>query len=86
MIVTAAAEETKTVVPTYECFTHAEPINMRHRIGSTVYEVNIYFNKETKETLDDKILRLAKNDLRFASKNDRMVSLQTEQLPERSSA
>ena len=43
--------------------TSAEPIVMRKRIGSTVYEVNAYFNPETKERLEDKILRMLKNDL-----------------------
>lgn len=38
-------------------------LTMRKRIGSTVYEVNIHFNQNTDETIDDKILRLIKNDL-----------------------
>ena len=32
------------------------------RIGSVVYEVTIHFNQDTKETMNDKILRLVKND------------------------
>jgi hypothetical protein len=68
-----------------------QPVNMRKRIGSTVYEVRVYFNKDAKETMDEKILRLInydcepKNGLNFTSKNDILVSLQTERLPEGSS-
>ena len=42
---------------------HAEPVTMRKRIGSTVYEVHTHFNPDAKETMDDKILRLIRNDL-----------------------
>jgi hypothetical protein len=36
--------------------------NMRKRINSTTYEVEVYFNPESQETLDDKILRLIRNE------------------------
>ena len=36
---------------------------MRKRIGSTVYDVNLCFSNEAKELLQDKLLRLAINDL-----------------------
>jgi len=32
------------------------------RIGSVVYEVTIHFNQDAKETMNDKILRLVKNE------------------------
>jgi len=48
--------------------------NMRKRIGSTVYEVNVFFKQEAKETINDKILRLVKNDLQF-SVNSAIVGL-----------
>jgi hypothetical protein len=38
----------------------AEPFNMCRRISSTTYEVTVYFNPESKETMDDKILRLVR--------------------------
>lgn len=41
---------------------HAEPLNMRKRIGSTVYEVRIHFNQDAKETMNDKILRLIRSE------------------------
>ena len=41
---------------------HAEPLKISKRIGSTVYEVRVYFNQDAKETVNDKILRLIKND------------------------
>ena len=41
---------------------NAEPATMRKRIGSTVYEVRVRFNPDAKETMEDKILRLIRND------------------------
>jgi hypothetical protein len=32
------------------------------RIGSTVYEVEVHFNQDAKETMNDKILRLVKDE------------------------
>lgn len=42
--------------------TNPEPYVLHRRIGSTLYTVNVYFSEKTKETLEDKILRLARND------------------------
>ena len=42
---------------------NAEPLNVRKRIGSTVYEVNVYFNPDAKETMNDKIMRLIRNEI-----------------------
>ena len=38
------------------------PIVLRKRIGSTAYLVSVHFSQTSKETLEDKILRLIKND------------------------
>ena len=35
------------------------------RIGSTVYRVSIHFSEINKESMDDKIIRLIKNDPAF---------------------
>jgi len=35
-----------------------EPIKLRERIGSTTIEVSIHFSNASKETMEDKILRL----------------------------
>jgi len=40
-----------------------QPLNVRKRIGSTVYEVNVYFNPDAKETMNDKIMRLIRNEV-----------------------
>jgi len=32
------------------------------RIGSTNYRVNVHFSKTSRETINDKVLRLIKND------------------------
>ena len=43
------------------------PKTMLKRIGSIVYEVEIHYNPDAKETLNDKILRLIRNDMEAAS-------------------
>jgi len=58
---------------------------LRKRIGSTVYEVNCYFNPDAKETIDDKILRLVRNDLNLAPGHVTMGLPQTGRLSERGS-
>jgi hypothetical protein len=39
-----------------------EPYHYKKRVGSTVYEVNLYFNQDAKETMNDKIMRLIRNE------------------------
>jgi len=65
--------------------TTPEPFVLQRRIGSTLYRVRARFSETNKETLDDKILRLLKNDLNFPSSYATMNTLQTGWLPERSS-
>ena len=40
-----------------------ESLKIHKRIGSTLYEVHVYFNPDAKETMDSKILCLIKNDI-----------------------
>jgi len=40
-----------------------EPYRLKKRLGSTVYEVNVYFNQDAKETMNDKIMRLIRNEI-----------------------
>ena len=63
----------------------ADTSRFTKRIGSTVYNVGIYFKQDAKETMEDKIFRLVKNELNCSQKNGIMVTLQTERMPERSS-
>jgi len=64
----------------------ANPQGILHKkIGSTFYKVNIHFNNTNPESLENKILRIIKNDLNFAQKNATIESLQTGWLSERSS-
>jgi hypothetical protein len=56
----------KTTTEKIECATQhsvaqSEAFNIRKQISSTTYEVAIYFSPESRETLDDKILRLVCN-------------------------
>ena len=62
-----------------------EPYRFTKRLGSTVYEVNVYFNQDAKEGMEDKILRLIRNDLNYSQKNGTMAVSQMNRLPERSS-
>ena len=41
-----------------------KPVNMSKRIGSTNYRVAIHFSRTSKETIEEKILRLIKNDVK----------------------
>jgi hypothetical protein len=52
---------------TNHCSVLPEPGNifLSKRIGGTVYHVGVKFCSESKETMQDKILRLAKNDLKI---------------------
>jgi len=40
----------------------ARPVIMLKRIGSTTYEVSVHFSQTSKETVNDKIARLIKNE------------------------
>lgn len=42
------------------------PVLVR-KIGKTTYMVGIHFSNTSKETMDDKVLRLIKNDIRNAT-------------------
>ena len=65
--------------------THPESFVIQRRIGSTTFKVNVHFNKASKETLEEKVLRLMKNDLNFTHKNGNMKPLQAGWLSERGS-
>lgn len=41
----------------------AEPVKLQKRIGSTTYQVNVYFSQTSAETLDDKVLRLVRREV-----------------------
>ncbi|MCL1794476.1 MAG: transposon-encoded TnpW family protein [Oscillospiraceae bacterium] len=43
----------------------AEPSRLMKKIGSTIYEVNIYFSKTSKETLNDKIIKLIEREAKY---------------------
>ena len=42
--------------------TPQEPYRFTKRIGSTTYRVGVHFSETSKETLNDKIMRLVRND------------------------
>jgi hypothetical protein len=39
------------------------PATMRRRIGNTIYHVNVHFNPKAKETAEQKMVRLIRNDV-----------------------
>ena len=65
---------------------NADTSRFSKRIGSSLYKVSVYFNQDSNETIDDKIIRLAKNDLNFDHKCATIKTLQTGRLSKRSSA
>ena len=40
----------------------SEPYRFTKRLGSTTFRVAVYFNPDTKETANDKIARLIRNE------------------------
>ena len=60
---------------------NAQSNRFSQRIGSTTYRVTLHFPEKESETLEDKILRLIKNDLNYRSENGTMGLLQTGRLP-----
>ena len=62
-----------------------EPFVFRRRIGSTTFKVGIHFNEEARETINDKVLRMLKNDLQSLPNCATMKPLQAGWLPERGS-
>ena len=47
----------------------AKPYKILKRIGSTNYEVSIHFSQTSKETIEDKMLRLMLRDVNSISPN-----------------
>ena len=66
--------------------TNPEPLVLVRRIGSTTYRARVFWSPDAKETLDDKVLRLLKNELQSSPENATMKPLQAGWLSERSSA
>ena len=42
----------------------SEPMKLLKRIGSTTYMVSVYFSKTSRETMEEKILRLIEREVR----------------------
>jgi len=64
----------------------AASLNMSKRIGPTVYDVAVLIRSDTAETVEEKLLRLAKNGLYIEPSRDSMIVPQTGRLPERGPA
>ena len=62
-----------------------KPYNFNKRIGNTLYNVEVYFDETSRETYEDKIIRLIKNGLTYTKEKDIMMIPQTDGLLERSS-
>jgi len=43
--------------------TAREPLNLLKRIGSTTYKVSVHFSETSKETMEDKLLRLMEREV-----------------------
>jgi len=66
--------------------TTPEPFVLHRQIGSTTFRVKLHFIPDSKETLDEKVKRLLKNDLQSAAGSITIEPLQAGWLSERSSA
>jgi len=47
--------------------TESEPSMLRKRVGSTDFIINVRFSQSAKETIEDKILRLIKSEVRHSA-------------------
>ena len=56
--------EVKSAATAQSKTAQAKPPMFTKRIGSTVYRVSIHFNDTSTETVEDKILRLMKSEVR----------------------
>jgi hypothetical protein len=54
----------KSAVGTQGVKADAEPVKLLERIGSTTFEVTIHFSSTSKETMEDKLLRLIEREVR----------------------
>ena len=64
----------------------AKPFRIKKRIGTSVYEVNVFFDPDAKESMKDKILRLIRNDMNLTSNGAVNSSFYTSRMHERGSA
>ena len=81
-----ASKATNAMTGTCDGFIRAESLDVCKRIGSTVYEVEVYVKGHSGETADEKIMRLIKNDLNLSPGHGKMNLPQTGRLSERGSA
>jgi hypothetical protein len=56
------ATAVKSAVSTRGENSNAETIKLLKKVGSTIYTVNVHFSKTSKETIEDKILRLIERE------------------------
>jgi hypothetical protein len=81
-----ATETTTAVTGTRDGYIPAESLNALKRIGSTVYELEVYVKSNAGETIEEKIMRLIRNDLNLTSSHVKINMPQTSRLAERSLA
>ena len=55
--------QSKSAVRTQGKNAHAEPLNLTKRIGSTTYVVSVHFSRTSKETVEDKLIRLMEREV-----------------------
>ncbi|MDR1321705.1 MAG: hypothetical protein LBK56_09815 [Gracilibacteraceae bacterium] len=52
-----------------------------HKVGSTAYRVNVYYGTPEAEPLEEKILRMMKNELNAGARYGKMAMPQADALP-----
>ena len=67
-IVAGQRKESRTITSENKTDTTANPIQdnkpmrLTKKIGSTTYKVSVHFSRTSKETVDDKIIRMIQNE------------------------
>jgi len=84
-IMSTIISEKRVAIKKHSGYIRTVPLDTRRRIGSTVYNVAVFTKENTGDTVEEKVLRLVRNDLNITHENVKIKIPQTERLPERSS-
>ena len=45
------------------CDSDNKPLHLTKRVGATTYKVSVHFNRTSKETIEDKIIKLIESEV-----------------------
>jgi len=69
MIMSTTKNEKRLATKKHSGYVRTVPLDIRRRIGSTIYNVTVFTKEDTGDTVEEKVLRLVRNDLNIANEN-----------------